>query len=326
MRLCNFRQSGDPVAHSGMLVNGRVYLVSDIVHATASREDDKLSNRLISRFSLGLFAQLREQLEIAAADFSDDFPSFDPAQIEFLPPVHPVSSFRDSYCFEEHVRNARAKRGLEVAPEWYENPVYYFSNPHALYGHGQDVPAPTYGQWLDYELEVAAVIGREGRDIPVEEAESYIAGYCVLNDWSLRDVQRKEMAVGLGPCKGKDFATSLGPCLVTPDELEDRRSGKGFDLTMSVRVNGREVASNNWNTIHFSFAEMLARFSLGATLYPGDVIGSGTAGRGCMLETGPAHSDGSPIGSGVDGWLGPGDVVELEVERLGLLRSNITAG
>jgi 2-keto-4-pentenoate hydratase/2-oxohepta-3-ene-1,7-dioic acid hydratase in catechol pathway len=249
----------------------------------------------------------------------DAAPGFVPEAVGFLPPVYPISTLRDSYCFEEHVRNARAKRGLEVAPEWYEAPVYYFSNPNSILGHDEDVDVPRLGQWLDFECEIACIIGQQGENIPLEDAENFIAGYTILNDWSLRDIQRKEMAVGLGPSKGKDFASTLGPYLVTPDELEDARDGKGFNLKTAVRINGKEVSSNNWNTINFSFGEMIHRFSQNAALFPGDVIGSGTVGRGCLLEIGPQPE----ICKGVDGWLGPGDVVELEIERLGILRNRI---
>jgi len=233
--------------------------------------------------------------------------------------VYPICTLRDGYSFEEHVRNARAKRGLEVAPEWYEAPVYYFSNPNTILGHEEEVEAPRLGSWLDFECEIACIIGQQGGNIPVEDAENFIAGFTILNDWSLRDVQRKEMAVGLGPSKGKDFASSLGPYLVTPDELDDARDGKGYNLKTAIRVNGKELSSNNWNTIHFSFGEMISRFSQNAVLFPGDVIGSGTLGRGCLLELGPQPD----VCKGADGWLGPGDVVELEIERLGVLRNRI---
>ena len=230
--------------------------------------------------------------------------------------VLPVPSFRDFYAFEQHVRDARARRGLEMIPEWYDQPVFYFSNPSSIVGHEAPVEAPAHGEWLDFELEVAAVIGRSGRDIRVEDAEAYIAGYTVLNDWSLRDVQRHEMKVGLGPAKGKDFATSLGPRLVTPGELEDCRSGKGYDLAMTARINGREVSRGNWRDITFGFAEMIAHASQGVWLHPGDVIGSGTVGTGCILELGPESTG---------GWLKAGDTVELEIERLGVLRNPIVA-
>jgi len=226
----------------------------------------------------------------------------------------PLRSLRDFYAFEQHVKTARGRRGLEMIPEWYQLPVFYFSNPRSLIAHGAPLPAPPYGEWLDYELEVACVIGREGRDLPVDQAADHILGYTVLNDWSLRDVQRQEMAVGLGPAKGKDFATSLGPELVTADELDDSLRDKGFALEMVARVNGRELSRGSWSGISYSFAEMIARASQGVTLYPGDVFGSGTVGTGCILELGPENTG---------GWLKPGDSVELEIERLGILGNEI---
>jgi fumarylacetoacetate (FAA) hydrolase len=235
-------------------------------------------------------------------------------EVTLGPPVWPIRSFRDFYAFEQHVRSARQRRGLAMIPEWYDAPAFYFSNPATIIGHETPLPAPPYGRWLDFELEVGCIIGEGGRDISAEHADRHIAGYTVLNDWSLRDVQRQEMKVGLGPAKGKDFATSLGPALVTPDELEDRRIAKGFDLAMVARINGREVSRGNWRDIHFSFGEMIARASQGVELQAGDLLGSGTVGTGCILEL-------SPEATG--GWLRPGDVVELEIERLGVLRTPI---
>ena len=229
-------------------------------------------------------------------------------------PVRPITSFRDFYAFEGPVKTARARRGLEMIPQWYDAPAFYFSNHQSIIGHNTPVVAPAHGEWLDFELEIGAVIGRPGRDIAVEQAAPYILGYTVLNDWSLRDVQREEMKVGLGPAKGTDFATSLGPWLITPDELEDRRAGRGYDLSMVARVNGRELSRGNWKEIHFSFEEMVARASQGVDLRPGDLLGSGTVGTGCILLLGAREAG---------GWLKPGDVVELEVERLGLLRNQV---
>jgi len=237
-------------------------------------------------------------------------------ELELGVPFEPLGSFRDFYAFERHVKTARARRGLEMIPEWYDFPVFYFSNPASIVASGAAVVAPSYGEWLDYELEIGCIIGREGRDIAPAEAERYVAGYTIVNDWSLRDVQRAEMKVGLGPAKGKDFATSVGPWLVTPDELDDRRTDKGFDLTMVARINGREHSRGNWKDLHYSFGEMIARASQGVTLRPGDLIGSGTVGSGCILELGV-----EAVGS----WLQAGDVVELEVERLGVLRNTIVA-
>jgi fumarylacetoacetate (FAA) hydrolase len=328
MKFCNFyEQSGENegIVQVGVLLDGVIRPIQPLLPSHDWMLDhfgrplglgfDYVENTVLElgTWERGILGLTDEQLEAVPAHL--------PTDLGFIPPVFPICTLRDSYCFEEHVRNARARRGLEVAPEWYEGPVFYFSNPNALVGHGEDVVAPLGGQWLDYELEVAAVIGKQGSNIPVEDAENFIAGYTILNDWSLRDVQRREMAVGLGPAKGKDFASSLGPYLVTPEELEDVRDGKGFNLAMIARINGREISRNNWNTIHYSFAEMISHFSQNVTLYPGDVIGSGTVGRGCMLEIGPQPE----VASGPDGWLGPGDVVELEIERLGVLKNRIVA-
>ncbi len=234
--------------------------------------------------------------------------------VRLLPPVPRPPSFRDFYAFEQHVRTARGHRGLEMVPEWYEIPVFYFSNPAVMRGPGDAVAVPPGCAWMDYELEVGAVIGRAGADLDPDEAESVVAGYCVLNDWSARDLQRQEMKVGLGPAKGKDFATGIGPWLVTPDELADARDGKGYDLAMTARRNGEVLSQGNWKDIHWSFGEMLAHASRGAALHPGDVIGSGTVGTGCILELTP---------DAAGGWLAPGDVVELEIERLGVLRQTV---
>ncbi|MBX3065814.1 MAG: fumarylacetoacetate hydrolase family protein [Anaerolineae bacterium] len=229
-------------------------------------------------------------------------------------PIPHVRSLRDFYAFEAHVKNARARRGLEMLPAWYEFPAFYFSN-HGVIAKNDDVILyPRYTDELDYELEVAAVIGKAGINISAAEADSYIAGYTIMNDWSARDIQRREMAIGLGPAKAKDFATSLGPFLITPDEIEDRRAGKGYDLYMVARRNGKELSRGNWKDIHWSFAEMIARASEDVMLYPGDVLGSGTVGTGCILELGPENAG---------GWLQSGDVIELEVERFGVLRNVI---
>jgi fumarylacetoacetate (FAA) hydrolase len=210
-------------------------------------------------------------------------------------PIPRPPSVRDFYAFERHVRSARAQRGLEMAPEWYQIPVFYFSNPAAVSGPEDKVSFPTESKAWDYELEAAAVVGGDGR----------IAGFTVLNDWSARDLQKMEMAVGLGPAKGKDFATTLGPVLVTPDELGDLR------LEMVARVNGEERSRGNLGELHWSWDELLVHAGRNTTLLPGDVLGSGTVGTGCILE----HGDGR--------WLQPGDVVELEIEGIGVLCNTV---
>lgn len=235
--------------------------------------------------------------------------------VRFAAPIRRPPTVRDFYAFENHVKAGNANRGREIPPQWYEVPVFYFSNPHTIIGPDDPVRAPRSSQALDFELEVACVIGLPGRDIAVDEAEAHIAGYLIFNDWSARDLQRQEMAVGLGPAKGKDFASSLGPMLVTPDELADRRTGRPgvYDLEMIARVNGVERSRGSWTDIHYSFGEMIARASADVTLHAGDVIGSGTVGTGCLLE----------LTAGKGPWLQPGDVVELEIERLGVLRNTV---
>jgi fumarylacetoacetate (FAA) hydrolase len=220
---------------------------------------------------------------------------YDLADVDFRPPVLHPPSVRDFYAFEQHVKRARASRGLDVPDEWYEIPVFYFSSPAAIYGQGDEIPKPPDTNELDYELEVAAVIGAGGQ----------IGGFTIMNDWSARDLQRAEMRVGLGPSKGKDFATSLGPVVVTPDELD------GSSGTMLARVNGEERSRGELGDMHHSWGSIVAHAARNTRLLPGDVLGSGTVGTGCILEQGDGR------------WLQPGDVVELEVEGIGILRNTI---
>src|SRR4051794_33964644 len=230
-------------------------------------------------------------------------------------PLPPVASIRDFYAFEQHVATARRLRGLGMIPEWYEVPVFYFSNPAGVIGPDDPVWAPRDSRALDYELELACVIGRECRDVPADDrALEVVAGFTIMNDWSARDLQRKEMAVGLGPSKGKDFATSLGPDLVTFDELRDRYQDGRLHLEMTAAVNGRVLSRGDSGAMYWTWPQLLAHASRDATLRPGDVLGSGTVGTGCILELTP---------EAVGGWLAPGDVVELTIERLGTLRNRV---
>lgn len=237
-------------------------------------------------------------------------------EFTFLPPIVRPPAFRDFYAFEQHVKTARARRGLEVPPAWYEVPVFYFSNHNALVGHDAPVHAPAGSVELDYELELGVVIGRGGRDVPAERAWEHVAGFTIVNDLSARDLQRKEMSVGLGPAKGKDFATAVGPWLVPRRDFDDRIAGGQLTLEMIARVNGRERSRGNVATLHHSIPQMIAFASRDAGLFPGDLIGTGTVGSGCILELGPENTG---------GWLKPGDVVELEIERIGILRTPIVA-
>ena len=219
-------------------------------------------------------------------------------------PLPRPASLRDFFAFEGHASAGAWRRGEELPQAWYEIPVYYKGNPRSIIGPDDDVLWPRYTRRLDYELELACVIGREGRNIPVAEAEAHIVGYAILNDFSARDIQRQEMAVRLGPAKAKDFATGLGPWLVTADEVGDPRA-----LRMVARVNGEVWSEGVFGDIHWSFAQMIAHASQDETLYPGDILGSGTCTGGCGAE--------------LDRWLQPGDVVELEINRLGVLRNRV---
>jgi 2-keto-4-pentenoate hydratase/2-oxohepta-3-ene-1,7-dioic acid hydratase in catechol pathway len=259
---------------------------------------------------------------LAAAETARANPSevLDVGGTSLLAPIPVPPSVRDFMAFEEHIANSRSRTGQQVDPGWYENPVFYFTNPAAIRGPHDEVAISPGSSWFDYELEVAAVVGKGGADLHPDAAESHIAGYMVLADWSARDLQRREMAQRLGPVKGKDSATSIGPFLVTPDELEPRRSGRGYDLAMTASVNGKPYSAGNWSSIHWSFGQMLAYASRGTRLVPGDLIGSGTVGTGCILELAILH------GEEQYPWLRPGDRVELEIESLGTIRSTIAPG
>jgi 2-keto-4-pentenoate hydratase/2-oxohepta-3-ene-1,7-dioic acid hydratase in catechol pathway len=236
-------------------------------------------------------------------------------QVVLFPPLSRPMTLRDFYAFESHVTAANQIRGRKPPSEWYEFPVFYYTNPNMIFGPDENVPRPSYTQALDYELEIACIIGKRGINILPAQAEEYIFGYTIFNDWSARDVQRKEMKVGLGPAKGKDFASSLGPWIVTPDELQHKSTGRPtiYDLVMTARVNGEDRSAGNMSELHYSFGDMIARASQSVHLMPGDVLGSGTVGSGCLLE----------LTRGEGPWLQPGDVVELEIECLGTLRNTV---
>jgi 2-keto-4-pentenoate hydratase/2-oxohepta-3-ene-1,7-dioic acid hydratase in catechol pathway len=235
------------------------------------------------------------------------------SDINLTAPLPNPPSVRDFMAFELHVLNARKKTGRKVPEEWYEIPAFYFTNHLVLSGPEEKVERPAGCVALDYELELACIIGKEGKNIKADEAEDYIFGYTIFNDWSARDFQQKEMKVGLGPAKGKDFATSIGPVIVTKDELENYRVGKGFNLSMSARVNGQLLSKGNAKDMYYSFGQMIERASAGVTLYPGDIIGSGTVGTGCLLE----------LGQEVHRWLEPGDSVVMEITGIGKLKNQI---
>ncbi len=236
------------------------------------------------------------------------------SEASLLPPVTNPDTFRDFYAFEQHVKAARKLRGLEMHPDWYKLPIFYFSNPTTLYGHGEIVPYPTGTEELDFELEFAIIIANGGQNIKKENADKMIAGYTILNDWSARDLQREEMQLNLGPAKGKDFANSFGPYMVTPDELTDAWDNNKLHLRMTCHVNGKLISDGNTNDLYHSFPTMIERASMNVDLRPGDYIGSGTVGTGCILELRPESTG---------GWLKRGDVVRLEIEHIGVLENTI---
>jgi fumarylacetoacetate (FAA) hydrolase len=237
------------------------------------------------------------------------------ADLVFGPPVLAPPSVRDGYGYEQHVRTMWERRGGEVPEAWYRLAVFYLSNVSEIRGPGDPVWAPHGSEELDYELEIAALIDTPARDLTPDRADDAIGGYTIFNDWSARDLQRDETSVRLGPAKGKDFASSFGPWLVTPDELADARSGRGFDLAMTASVNGVETSRGRWSDAVHGLADIAARASMDVRLRPGELIGSGTVGTGCLLEV----RDGT-----LGRYLQPGDEVVLEVERLGRLQTPVT--
>jgi fumarylacetoacetate (FAA) hydrolase len=248
--------------------------------------------------------------------------------VHVLAPVPFPGSCRDGYAFRQHVAAARRNRKVPMIPEFDQYPIFYFTNHHSIQGPGDIRCMPDHFEKLDFELEVAIVISRGGRNIRAEEADDYIGGLMIMNDMSARTLQMEEMLLNLGPAKGKDFSTVTGPWLVTLDELADfevpckeGHTGKSWNLRMQCRVNGVQVSDGNLADMDWTFAEIIERASYGSSLYPGDVIGSGTVGTGCFLELNGTGKLNDPAFT--EQWLKEGDVVELEVDGLGILSNTI---
>jgi fumarylacetoacetate (FAA) hydrolase len=243
-------------------------------------------------------------------------PRYRGSEFAFLPPIVRPAAFRDFDAFEPHVKSTRQKQGLEIPPAWYEAPIFHFANRLALVGHGATVCAPTASQELDFGLALGVVIGRRGRDISPEKAWEHVAGFTVVNDLSARDLERRELPAGMGPSKGKDFATAVGPWLVPLSEMADRIEGEKLSLSMTAKVNGKLVASSSTSTLYHSIPRLVTHASRDAELFPGDLLSTGAAGGGCFWELDE---------KGSSGWLQPGDCVELEIERIGTLVTRIIA-
>lgn len=249
------------------------------------------------------------------ADLSGEARALPARRSRFLPPIPHPRSFRDFWAFDAHVKAMRAKAGLPMPPAFFDQPVFYFANAGALVGHESPVFAPHGATRLDFELELGVIIGTGGRDIPARDAWKHVAGFTIINDFTARDIQATEDLIGSGRGKSKDFATAVGPYLVTLDSLRDRIDDGGWlHASMVARLNGKEITRANAASMHFSWPQIIECASRDADLYPGDLIGSGTVGGGCIAELGAET---------VGGWLKPGDTIELEIERLGTLRTPV---
>ncbi len=251
-------------------------------------------------------------------------------EVNVLAPITKATSCRDGYAFRQHVAAARRNRGVPMIPEFDQYPIFYFTNHNAITGPGNIYCMPDHFKKLDFELEVAIVIGKQGRNIKAKDAHSYIAGLTIMNDMSARTLQMEEMLLNLGPAKGKDFSTTIGPWLVTLDELESyetackpNHTGASWNLTMKCFVNNKQVSLGNVADMDWTFAEIIERASYGADIFPGDVIGSGTVGTGCFLELNGTGKLANP--NYTEQWLQPNDIVRMEIDALGVLENNIIA-
>ena len=304
--------------HLGVYVNGHIYNLNSC---------DKLIPDNMNAFLWGGEELMERAKKIDEELKSGKREAKEEIFFELLAPVPHPTSCRDGYAFRQHVAAARRNRKVDMIPEFDQYPIFYFTNHNAIQGPGEIECMPDHFEKLDFELEAAVVIGKKGRNIKAAEADSYIAGYMIMNDMSARTLQMEEMLLNLGPAKGKDFSTVIGPWLVTPDELEPYKVpakpshvGNNYDLKMKCWVNGVEVSSGSMGDMDWTFAEIIERCAYGVDILPGDVIGSGTVGTGCFLElngTGLLNDPNYKVQ-----WLQPGDVVEMEITGLGRL-SNI---
>jgi fumarylacetoacetate (FAA) hydrolase len=318
MKLVSYKT--EDIEHLGVFVNGHIYNLNSC---------SKLIPDEMNAFLQGGDPLMEKAKAIHEAIISGEIQPKEEVFYEILAPVPHPTSCRDGYAFRQHVAAARRNRKVEMIAEFDQYPIFYFTNHNAIQGPGEIPCMPDHFQKLDFELEVAVVIGKKGRNIAAAEADEYIAGYMIMNDMSARTLQMEEMLLNLGPAKGKDFSTVIGPWLVTPDELESYKVapkaghvGNAYQLKMTCRVNGIEVSAGNMADMDWTFAEIIERCAYGVDILPGDVIGSGTVGTGCFLElngTGLLNDPNYQVQ-----WLQDGDGVEMEITGLGSLTNIIT--
>ena len=319
MKLVSYLKSGE--IQLGAIVNEALYNLQSV--------NENLPKNIIDFFQSS--NDLIQQTEKQLSKIADNSLSVEPVKdYTLLAPVPRPTSCRDGYAFRQHVESARRNRGVEMIKEFDQYPIFYFTNHNAVQGPGDVYCMPDHFQQLDFELEVAIVIGKEGRNIKAKDADAYIAGFTIMNDLSARKLQMEEMLLNLGPAKGKDFSTVIGPWLVTPDELsaylvpaKQGHVGNNYNLSMKCWVNDKLVSEGNVKDMDWTFAEIIERCSYGVTIFPGDVIGSGTVGTGCFLElngTGKLHDPNYQ-----PQWLQANDTVKMTIDGLGTLVNTIKA-
>ncbi len=316
MKLVTF-ENPDGLSRTGWLAGGGI--------VDMQLADERLPTGMLS------FIDDHEQYFDIIKGLGELQPHYTLQEVHLQAPLPNPRSIRDYIGFEQHMLNASRTFGHQVGQAWYDMPIFYFTNHHGVFGPNDEIKRPTKETKLDLELEIAVIIGKRGQDIKADEAEDYIFGYTIFNDWTARALQRHEMTVPLGPHKGKDFANAFGPCIVTKDEFEsyrcsinrevhpehlqmpNRRDGR-FDLTMTAKINDEVICVGNYKTVHWTFPEMMERASEnGVRLLPGDILGSGTVGWGSLIENNfTIHRP-----------IEPGDVVELEIQGIGVLRNTV---
>jgi len=317
------RYSTKNTIKAGLIYNENLIISFDDLNRCNSKKLTKhdlyvLKNKLYNVEPLFLIPLIQKSIfKIPTEIETDNMENIN--DVILLSPITKPNSFRDAYSFKQHVEAGRKARNLPMIKEFEINPVYYYSNHSSFSGPGKIYLNNKHINKLDFELELAVVIGKEGKNISLKNADEYIFGFMILNDWSARDVQVEEMKLNLGPAKGKDFCTTIGPYLVTKDEIKNEtistEKGNVYDLNMSAYINNSKVSYDNSKNMYWTFAEIISHVSTGTTLYPGDVIGSGTCATGCLYELNLTNK--------TDNWLQIDDTVRLEIDKLGALENKI---